>query len=113
GFSFLSTRVAWLCRVSRSGPGAGGVVREGSEERGTGQARKGAWWMPRRGQAMKDVASCDKPRGAAGGLRSSDVRMGEPGGRSGPSSWGGSLRRPTRGTETSQYPEEKKSSEIP
>src|SRR5690606_4413400 len=88
-------------------------VREGSKERGAGQARKGAWWMPRRGQAMKDVASCDKPRGAAGGLRSSDVRMGEPGGRSGPSSWGGSLRRPTRGTETSQYPEEKKSSEIP
>ncbi len=43
-------------------------VREGSKERGAGQARKGAWWMPRRGQAMKDVASCEKPRGAARGL---------------------------------------------
>jgi hypothetical protein len=30
-----------------------------------GQATKGAWWMPWQKQAMKDVASCDKPRGAA------------------------------------------------
>jgi len=30
-----------------------------------GQATKGTRWMPRREQAMKDVASCDKPRGAA------------------------------------------------
>ena len=29
---------------------------------------KGARRMPRRGQAMKDVASCDKPGGAARGL---------------------------------------------
>src|SRR5690606_21766962 len=35
---------------------------------GTGQARKGARWMPGRGQARKDVASCEKPRGAARGL---------------------------------------------
>jgi len=27
-----------------------------------GQATKGAWWMPWQKQAMKDVASCDKPR---------------------------------------------------
>ena len=30
-----------------------------------GQAMKGTRWMPRREQAMKDVASCDKLRGAA------------------------------------------------
>ena len=33
-----------------------------------GQATKGAWWMPWQKQAMKDVASCDKPRGAASRL---------------------------------------------
>ena len=26
------------------------------------QATKGVWWMPRRQEAMKDVASCDKLR---------------------------------------------------
>ena len=29
-----------------------------------GQATKGAWWMPRRLEAMKDVAACDKLGGA-------------------------------------------------
>ena len=29
------------------------------------QATKGKWWMPWRQEAMKDVVSCDKPRGAA------------------------------------------------
>jgi len=33
-----------------------------------GQATKGAWWMPWQKQARKDVASCDKPRGAASRL---------------------------------------------
>ena len=33
-----------------------------------GQATKGAWWMPWQKMAMKDVASCDKPRGAASRL---------------------------------------------
>ena len=27
------------------------------------QASKGAWWMPWRREAMKDVVACDKPRG--------------------------------------------------
>ena len=27
-----------------------------------GQAIKGAWWMPRRREAMKDVVGCDMPR---------------------------------------------------
>ena len=30
-----------------------------------GQATKGTWWMPWCQEAMKDVVSCDKPRGAA------------------------------------------------
>ena len=33
-----------------------------------GQATKGVWWMPWRQKAKKDVASCDKPRGAASRL---------------------------------------------
>jgi hypothetical protein len=35
--------------------------------------------MPWRQETMKDVASCDKPRGAASELRSEDLRMGQPG----------------------------------
>ena len=43
-----------------------------------GQATKGIRWMPRRQEAMKDVVSCDKLRGAANKRRSVDVRMGKP-----------------------------------
>jgi len=28
----------------------------------SGQATKGAWWMPWHEKAMKDAISCDKPR---------------------------------------------------
>ena len=34
----------------------------------TDQASKGTGWMSRHGLAMKDVASCDKPGGAASEL---------------------------------------------
>ena len=34
--------------------------------------------MPRHQEPKKDVASCEKPRGAASRLRSVDVRMGKP-----------------------------------
>ena len=34
--------------------------------------------MPGLSEAMKDVASCDKHRGGANGLRSGDFRMGQP-----------------------------------
>ena len=44
-----------------------------------GQATKGVRWMPRQREAMKDVVSCEKLRGAANRLRSGDVRMGKPG----------------------------------
>jgi hypothetical protein len=61
--------------------------------------------MPWLSEAKKDVTSCDKPRQEANTQRSADFRMGQP------------IRRDpdttpsvgqTRGTETSQYPEEKK-----
>ena len=38
----------------------------------------GARRMPWRRQAMKDAASCEKPRGGACGPGSGDVRMGQP-----------------------------------
>ena len=52
----------------------------------TGQATKGAWWMPRHREAKKDVTTCDKPGGAGRERRSLDFRMGQPGGHNGPSS---------------------------
>ena len=42
------------------------------------KVRKGVWRMPRLTEAMKDVISCDKLRGAANELRSGDFRMGKP-----------------------------------
>ena len=71
--------------------------------------------MPWRQEAMKDVVSCDKPRGAE---TSVDPWISE---------WGNphrvmsvepgaehiGLRQQTRGSETSQYPQEEKSTEIP
>src|SRR6266513_1518384 len=69
--------------------------------------------MPWRREAMKDVASCDKPRGAANRLRSGDFRMGQPlpsqVGRS-PAEFIGREKQ-TRGSEPSQYPEEKKANQ--
>ena len=66
--------------------------------------------MPRRQEPKKDVASCEKLRGAASRRRAVDVRMGEPGGGNAPSPIDESIvyEEGTRGTETSQYPEEKK-----
>ena len=55
-------------------------------EEAAGQAIKCARWMPRHRPAKKDVASCDKLRGAASKLRSGDFRMGKPGGGDAPSS---------------------------
>jgi hypothetical protein len=74
-----------------------------------GQATKSERWMPWRREAMKDVASCDKPRGAASRHRSEDVRMGEPGWGNAQSSLTEFIGQGTRtgGTETSQYLEGK------
>ena len=65
--------------------------------------------MPWHRKAMKDVVSCDKRRRGANNLRPGDVRMGKP-------DWGHAqppVREPTGGTETSKYPVEEKSTEIP
>ena len=65
--------------------------------------------MPRLLEAKKDVTSCEKPRGMANTYRSADLRMGQP-------DAGDRITAPsagqTRGTETSQYPEEKKTKVI-
>src|SRR2546421_12175505 len=74
-----------------------------------GQATKSERWMPWRREATKDVASCEKPRGAASRPRSGDIRMGEPGRGHARSSRTESIGVWTRtgGTETSQYLEGK------
>ena len=80
-----------------------------------GQVTKGAWWMPWQKKAMKDVASCDKPRGAA----NRHYIRGFPNGET---HWGKTSVRPaeyigrceqTQGSEPSQYLEEKKAIAIP
>ena len=80
------------------------------------QVTKGIRWMPWHEEATKDVVSCDKPRGVAKQtLSPGDFRMGKPDGRHGPSSaaeYIGRVKR-TGGSETSQYPQEEKSIEIP
>ena len=65
--------------------------------------------MPRPGEAMKDVLGCDKPGGAAKKLWSPGFRMGQPGMARVMSLLG----ERTQGSETSQYLQEKKSTEIP
>ena len=65
--------------------------------------------MPRLSEAMKDVISCEKLRGLAHTDRSADIRMGQPG----MLKTCYPIRRRTRRTETSKYPEEKKTKVIP
>ncbi len=66
--------------------------------------------MPWLSEAKKDVTSCDKPCPGANTRPSTDFRMGQP-------AAGDAVPRqarggPTRGTETSKYPEEKKTTVI-
>jgi len=70
--------------------------------------------MPRHQAPKKDVASCEKPGGAASRHRTRDIRMGEPGGSNVPPRWSEHIASigATRGTETSQYPEEEKERSI-
>ncbi len=70
---------------------------------------KGVWGMPWLLEAMKDVISCDKLRVLANTnlirrFPNETTRLVED---------QSSVRRPTRGTETSKYPEEKKIIMIP
>ena len=64
---------------------------------------------------MKDATTCDKPRIGGNNLRPVDFRMGQPVTSNVVTSMPEYIRyvKTTRGTETSQYPEEKKSTEIP
>jgi len=75
----------------------------------------GARRMPWRRKPMKGAASRDSPRGGANGLRSGGARMGEPAGGNAPARPPEHIGRheATGGTETSKYPEEEKSTEIP
>ncbi len=79
------------------------------------QATKSTGWMPWHHTPKKDVASCEKLRGAASRHRSVDIRMGEPGRCNALSPMNESIvhEEGTRGTETSKYPEEKKVKTIP
>ena len=79
-----------------------------------GQVTKRARWMPWQSEAMKDVVICEKVRGVdkqtlirtcPNGETHSTCRVSH--------SEYIAVRRRTRGTETSKYPEEKKSTEIP
>ena len=65
--------------------------------------------MPRLLEAKKDVISCEKPWGEANTHRSADFRMGQP--NASDSITTQSVGQ-TRGTETSHYPEEKKTKVI-
>ena len=69
---------------------------------------RGMPWLP---EAMKGATSCENLRGLANTTRSAGTRMGQPIpiNRNTPGQPGGL----TRGTETSQYPEEKKTIVIP
>ena len=65
--------------------------------------------MPWLSEATKDVISCEKPWGEANTHRSADVRMGKPNASDCITTQ--SVEQ-TRGTETSHYPEEKKTKVI-
>ena len=62
--------------------------------------------MPGRQEPMKDVAHCEKGRGAVCGLRADHVRMGKP--SLGHARLSRASGKGTGRTETSQYAEEKK-----
>ena len=76
-------------KARRSDRGALSALTEGDRspdevlgedgEQTAGQVDKCTRGMPRYEPAMKDVASCEKLRGAASKHRSGDVRMGKPG----------------------------------
>ena len=99
-----------LVTGARDGPSGPEVQRRGGsrEKRELGQVNKGVWWMPWHQEAMKDVGACDKPRRAGKRAMTRGFPNGET--RSG-SCW--TAEAPTRGTEPSQYPAEKKSNETP
>ena len=85
-----------------------------SERRISCKAYTGARRMPWHREAMKDAEDCDKLRGAVNRHRSGGFRMGQPGRRNWrpPADESIVRRSHTRGSETSQYPQEKRSTDI-
>ena len=71
--------------------------------------------MPRHYELKKDATNGETRRGVVSTQRSGDIRMGEPITCNGVISIGKYIayERATRGTETSKYPEEKKTKVIP
>src|SRR3954465_5493458 len=80
-----------------------------------GQALKGVRWMSWHREATKDAAACDKPReaGKRALIRGCPNRETEPHDLRLPPPECIGRRERTRGTETSQYPQEKKETSIP
>ena len=74
---------------------------------------KGVWGMPWLSEAMKDVTSCDKLRGGANIRYIRRFPNGATRCREAASSPRAIGRKQTRRTETSKYPEEKKTKVIP
>ena len=71
---------------------------------------KGVWWMPWHSEAKKDVIRCEKPRLGA----KNRLNRGSPNGETHHLVWYPCLKvgKRTLGTETSQYQEERKSTET-
>ena len=92
--------VVW--RSWPSSPASAGVGGRGQ----CGQATKGMWGMSWRQEAMKGVEDCDNPGGAVN-------RALRPGSLNYCTTESIGRARPTRGTETSQYPEERKAKATP
>ena len=86
-------------------------------ERSPGRTKifRGARRMPWHRKSTKGAASRDSPRGGANVRRSGGARMGKPDGGHAPSPASEHIgcEEATGGTETSKYPEEEKSTEIP
>ena len=80
------------------------------------QVNKGTRWMPWHQEPKKDVGACDKPRGVGNQTSIRGFPNGENLiGRNGPSPLPEHIGQVevTRGSETSQYPQEEKATAIP
>ena len=103
----LALRKGWRRTL---GPRPAKAGQRGLERRFDGQAEKGTWWMPWRQEAKKGAGACDTLWGAGKQAMNQRCPNGE---TRPPSSAVTASAGPTRGTETSQYPQERKSNETP
>ena len=71
--------------------------------------------MPWHWEPKKDVVSCEKPWVGANNRQTMDIRMRERACGNAQASYGESIaiEKATRGSETSEYPQEKKETSIP